>query len=521
MDGDQVIYAALQFARRRSKKKYEMKASKKIQIAREFFQGLKLDNWNETNDTLQPGGQAVVLIVQHKDGTKGVFRCLSDDNPKALDRFHRELQILLRPEFQSPSIISLLAYTVDEKPWYISSLGRSFEDYWDEQSKRLVTQTDQLVKLAIKHLVQILEGLSPLHMAGVVHRDIKPPNIVILESLDSLPRAALIDFGLAYIDNEPRVTSIEEAVGNQRYSPDQMMNRMDDIPPWLDVFQLSQVLIWMVSLRSAKEKWYRPLDWRWVKYDERLSIDLALALRAVTALCSEEKVSPRNADAMLKLFQEFFLSVFVTTSTGVSTLGVNLDRIKAGINRGKASQHIKMVEDRRVISACFPTMNTLYEKLRGRVKEIFPVLVERGIPVQEVMDSSLQDLYNRVLSSNLSTVDTTLYELEFGESKGESFRIRIHGIVYVPSLRVHSNVAWVPESSNLFALFIQRYANLSQGRVPFPSCAKILTLEQDGALFLRNENMGISMQVTISDVVHLIISWIEDEEAWEVINRDR
>ncbi|MBK8151340.1 MAG: protein kinase [Acidobacteria bacterium] len=114
---------------------------------------------------------------------------------KAVERFQRELRLLTDERFQHPGIIKLLAYTTDDNPWYISSLGTPFIKYWDEQSKRLESQLDQLALLAVKQLAQILEGLALLHEAGVIHRDIKPANTVTIDSTSGgVPQAALIGF---------------------------------------------------------------------------------------------------------------------------------------------------------------------------------------------------------------------------------------------------------------------------------------------------------------------------------------
>jgi hypothetical protein len=103
----------------------------KLKVARKLFQDLKLDNWRESKDTLTPGAQAAVLVVEREDGSKGVFRCLGNEDPKAIARFHRELQILTDPEFRHPSIIKLLDYTKDEKPWYITSAN------WDSPLRNI------------------------------------------------------------------------------------------------------------------------------------------------------------------------------------------------------------------------------------------------------------------------------------------------------------------------------------------------------------------------------------------------
>jgi serine/threonine protein kinase len=484
--------------------------------ARKIFNNLQLADWQEVPQTIKQGGEAAVLVVRHKSDKKGVFRHLRDTDEKANQRFHRELKILTEAKLQHPSIIKLLAYTTDERPWYISELGEPFDNYWRKQRERLQNQPDEIIKLAITHIIEILEGLAPLHDVGVIHRDIKPQNIVVLSQPDKSYRAVLIDFGIAFFDDEPRLTDLSEAPGNKRYSPDQMMNRMDNVPPWLDVFELSQVLIWMVRKMPVKHYWDRPLHWRWVEYNDRLSDDFVLSLRALTSLCSEQSISPQNGNEMIKLVYELFPLIFAPPNN-IQKFSIDADRIQKGISRGKAIQYIKEAEDEQIISGAFETMDVAYKKLHESIEALYQQLKMSGIAVRKETEQPLQNLLNQVLSSADAKDDLTLYQMEFGEQFPQTFRIRVNCLVYKPSFKAFRPS--LPESANPFVLYLERFSNPPHGRVQFPHRTKVLTVERNGTLILRDEHFTKASEVTVLEVIGLITQWINDEEAWEIINQ--
>ncbi len=484
----------------------------KFRETKKFFQSLELEGWKECKSASRPGsgGQATVLAVKHTDGTKGAFRYLRSNRPEAPQRFFRELKILTDPQFQHPNIMKIVVCTEDnENHWYISELGKSFPKYWKAQCKKYQNDDPEaLLKLAVEIILQILDGLNLLHEQGVIHRDIKPDNIIMKDDTQNHP--VLIDFGLTYAEEEGRLTPMDDAVGNIRYSPDVMMYRMDEINPWLDVFQIAQLLIWMISEKPAKD-WYRPRDWRWVNYNEKLSDDLVLSIRAITALCSEEQTSPKNAVELTSLIRE--LVVFTTAEEPKA--GIDFGQIKKGISKGKSAQNIEAGADVKIINSSYPLASQTYRMLRDELESIYIELIDSSIPVNKDSDQEFASLYQQAIN-NPRRNPSIRYRLQIGEEQKSLFHIRVVSLAYLPSVSNRGDPP-LPESSNIFAFALQRNSKLAQdfGRTRW------LTIERTGEWILRDKHMADPERTDVNQIGKMIRSWISDEEFWEALHRDK
>lgn len=101
---------------------------------------------------------------------------------------------------------------------------------------------------AVELIAKVAEGLEAAHVLGIVHRDVKPGNILLDESGEPY----LTDFGLAWAppssDGGTRITRTGAIVGTPAYmAPEQARGDTERIGPWTDVYGLGMVLYQMVT----------------------------------------------------------------------------------------------------------------------------------------------------------------------------------------------------------------------------------------------------------------------------------
>jgi serine/threonine protein kinase len=102
----------------------------------------------------------------------------------------------------------------------------------------IATGTTRSLKYARKVALHTLRGLVVAHDRGIIHRDIKPGNILVL--LDGTMKVA--DFGLAYLASVPTITAQGMVLGTPAYmSPEQI--RHEEIDQRTDLFSLGATLV--------------------------------------------------------------------------------------------------------------------------------------------------------------------------------------------------------------------------------------------------------------------------------------
>jgi len=159
----------------------------------------------------------------------------SDEDAKA--RFTREGQAAAA--LKHPNIVTI--YEVSEfhgRPFFAMECceGQSLRDLIKDQKLTI----DQISNLAL----QICEGLQEAHEAGIVHRDVKPSNII----LDKKGRPKLVDFGLATIQGTEKLTKAGSTLGTIGYmSPEQI--QVKDVDQRSDLFSFGVVLYEMITGR--------------------------------------------------------------------------------------------------------------------------------------------------------------------------------------------------------------------------------------------------------------------------------
>ncbi|MDB6074265.1 MAG: tetratricopeptide repeat protein, partial [Verrucomicrobiaceae bacterium] len=163
------------------------------------------------------------------------------DSAQVLARFHLERQALATLEH--PNIATLLDAGVSTagKPWFAMELVRGGPvTQWCEAHEATILQ-----RLGL--FVQICRAVQHAHEKGILHRDLKPNNILMAESADK-PMPKVIDFGVAMaldvssLDRLNRLTQGDQVIGTPLYmSPEQLEGRQE-LDVRSDVYALGVLL---------------------------------------------------------------------------------------------------------------------------------------------------------------------------------------------------------------------------------------------------------------------------------------
>lgn len=139
----------------------------------------------------------------------------------------------------------------DGRPWIVMELipSTSLEEV-------ITAQGPMTERRAARIGSQLLAALSAAHDAGVLHRDVKPGNVLIApgSSADDPPeRAVLTDFGISRLEGDPRRTLAGLVVGSPGYvAPERLSG--DDATPASDLWSLGATLYAAVEGRGPFER---------------------------------------------------------------------------------------------------------------------------------------------------------------------------------------------------------------------------------------------------------------------------
>ncbi|HTJ43515.1 MAG TPA: serine/threonine-protein kinase [Kofleriaceae bacterium] len=186
----------------------------------------------ELGKLLGSGGMGAVYRATPKTGGRAVaIKVLAPElarDPKAIERFEREAEAVRRLEH--PNVVRI--HEVG------SARGQHFlvmELVSGPPFRRLIDDADA-PKRVIAVLAQVADGLAHAHARGIVHRDIKPDNVLISRS----DRAAIADFGLARVSDAASLTG-RALLGTAKYmSPEQAQGEKAGAPS--DVYSLGVMI---------------------------------------------------------------------------------------------------------------------------------------------------------------------------------------------------------------------------------------------------------------------------------------
>ena len=268
--------------------------------------GKLLDNRYEILERIGTGGMAVVFKGRdHRLNRLVAVKILKDDLAKDAEfrrRFHDESQAVAM--LSHPNIMAVYDVSRSEQVEYIVMElidGITLKQYMQRKGGPLSW------KESLHFITQIMKALSHAHGRGIIHRDIKPQNIMVLRD----GSIKVTDFGIARLTSAAQSTLTQEALGSVHYiSPEQA--RGSRIDGRSDIYSAGVVLYEMLTGRLPFEG-DSPVSVAIQHINSiplpprELNPEIPEALETITMKAMAPKVENRyrSADDMLNDLEEF------------------------------------------------------------------------------------------------------------------------------------------------------------------------------------------------------------------------
>ena len=186
--------------------------------------GTVLDGRYAVKEVIGTGGMSIVYKAEDtQEGRLVALKVLKEEfvrEPKSRRRFLNESRAIAMLSHEN--IVDVLDVNFEGDVQYIVMEyleGPTLKEYMVEHGALDVYDALNIVE-------QILSALKHAHERGVVHRDIKPQNIILVDGNETVK---VMDFGIAHVQNYSTITISDKAIGTVHYiSPEQAKGRPAD-----------------------------------------------------------------------------------------------------------------------------------------------------------------------------------------------------------------------------------------------------------------------------------------------------
>ncbi len=267
--------------------------------------GKRLDGRYEIQELIGVGGMANVYraidVLEHKEYAVKILRDEFLENEEFVRRFKNESKAIA--VMSHPNIVKVYDVSFTERVQFIVMElvdGITLKDYIEQQ--RIIKW-----KECVHFIIQVLRALSHAHDRGIVHRDIKPQNIMLLPD----GTIKVMDFGIARFARSETRTMTDKALGSVHYiSPEQARGDVTDAKT--DIYSVGVMMFEMltgqlpfvadspvsVAIKQISAQAKRPRE---------LNIDIPEGLEEIVVRAMQKDASRRyhSAAEMLKDIDEF------------------------------------------------------------------------------------------------------------------------------------------------------------------------------------------------------------------------
>ena len=311
------------------------------------------------------GGFGEVWQAEHKKtGERRVYKfCYDLIRLKALKREVTLVRLLKEELGDRRDIARIIDWNFDEVPYFI-------ESEWTEAGSLdrwlALRGGAAAVPLAIRIeiVAQVALALAAAHSVGVLHKDIKPSNILMTEDEDGAPRIKLTDFGIGLLTDQDRlaqagITEVEftalvdeeSGSGTRLYmAPELLEGRPATVHA--DVYALGVVLFQLIIgdlSRALSEGWEREIEDPLLREDIADAVDgrperrvdvrqLAERLRTLDARRAAREREAREAARAARTRKRWLAASLVAGGLGLVAVATAVQLRRVGLERDRANR---------------------------------------------------------------------------------------------------------------------------------------------------------------------------------------
>ncbi len=213
----------------------------------ENLAGLVVDGRYRLIKPLASGGMGSVwLAEQLKLNRKVAIKLMTHSDEELVERFRREAVAM--SDVSHPAIVEIIDFSVlgdggSGRGCLIMAYidGLDLGDYLDIQPEQRIEVTEARILM-----LPVVSALVELHANGIIHRDIKPDNVVRFVRADGRPGVKLVDFGIARRQVDQGMTASGYVLGTPPYlAPETMLGEKHT--PLSDIYALGATLFEMIT----------------------------------------------------------------------------------------------------------------------------------------------------------------------------------------------------------------------------------------------------------------------------------
>ncbi|HBE33900.1 MAG TPA: hypothetical protein DD990_21955, partial [Cyanobacteria bacterium UBA11368] len=231
----------------------------------------------------------------------------SEAMAKAMQVFEQEAKQLLELAEQYPQIPTLFDYFEQDKYLYVAKYYIEGKNLAQELQAQGAFSEHQVREF----LYDVLPVLQVLHKRQIVHRAIKPTNIILKKSDRKF---VLIDIGISKQLADTRLTKTNLRASTEIYTPIEQM-RGGKAYPASDLYSLGVICIQMLTGAQVDDL-FDPLEgrWMWREYIRNAGTDISDSLAQILDKMLQDSIKDRYQSAS-EILKEFYTGAIPRTTT--------------------------------------------------------------------------------------------------------------------------------------------------------------------------------------------------------------